>query len=64
MTPEQIARFEVSLHAAGVRYRSELYPGAAHGFTMADTAAYNAAATDRHWTNLLALLGRNLPTAG
>ncbi|MDT4986680.1 MAG: carboxymethylenebutenolidase [Micromonosporaceae bacterium] len=64
MTQEQITRLEAALDAAGVHYRSELYPGAAHGFTMADTAAYNAAATDRHWTNLLALLDRNLPAAG
>jgi carboxymethylenebutenolidase len=60
MPREQIERLEQALDAADVRYRSELYSGAAHGFTMADTAAYNEAATDRHWSELFALLDRNL----
>ena len=38
----------------------EQYDGAAHGFTMADTAVYSAAATERHWQNLLPLLARTL----
>ena len=44
-----------------MRYRSEVYPGAQHGFTMADTAAYDRAAEERHWTNLFGLLDRALP---
>jgi carboxymethylenebutenolidase len=60
MPPEQITRLDAALNSAGLRYRSELYPGATHGFTMADTAAYNADAADRHWTNLLDLLDRTL----
>ncbi len=60
MTPEQIAVLEQALKDAGARYRSELYEGAAHGYTMADTAAYDQAACERHFTVLFALLGRVL----
>lgn len=60
MTPENIATLERSLADAGVSYRSELYEGADHGYTMADTAAYNEAAAERHFTELFALLGRTI----
>ena len=60
MTPEQIAELERALDAAGVRYRSEVYPGAAHGYTMADTPAYNEAAAERHYAELFALLDRTV----
>ncbi|GAB3947299.1 dienelactone hydrolase family protein [Micromonospora vulcania] len=62
MTAEQIATLEKALDAAGVRYGSEVYEGAHHGFTMADTAAYDERATERHWTALFDLLARALPT--
>ncbi|WP_446215087.1 dienelactone hydrolase family protein [Micromonospora sp. IBHARD004] len=58
MTAEQIATLEKALEAAGVTYRSELYAGAPHGFTMADTAMYDEPATERHWTALFDLLER------
>jgi carboxymethylenebutenolidase len=61
MTAEQIKTFEAALADAGVTYTSEVYEGAAHGFTMSDTAMYDAAAEQRHWTNLFALLDRALP---
>lgn len=57
---DQIARLDKTLTTAGVRHRTEVYPGAHHGFTQADTAMYGAEATDRHWTALLELLGRTL----
>jgi carboxymethylenebutenolidase len=60
MTPEQIYVLERALDDAGARYRSEVYEGAVHGYTMADTAAYNEAAAERHFTELLALLERAL----
>lgn len=63
MTPEQIATLEKALTAAGVRYGSELYEGAHHGFTMADTPVYDEQATERHWAALFDLLDRTLPTA-
>jgi carboxymethylenebutenolidase len=60
MRPEQIAELERALDAAGVPYRSELYRGAAHGYTMADTPSYDEAAAERHYTELFALLERTL----
>jgi carboxymethylenebutenolidase len=60
MKPEQIAKLERALDAAGVRYRSELYRGAAHGYTMADTPSYDEAAAERHYTELFALLERTV----
>jgi carboxymethylenebutenolidase len=64
MTPEQIAAVEQALDAAGVRYRSELYRGAAHGYTMADTPAYDEAAAERHYAELFALLERSVARDG
>ena len=60
MTAEQIATLERSLDEAGASYRSEIYEGAAHGYTMADTPAYNEAASERHFAELRALLERVL----
>jgi dienelactone hydrolase len=60
MTPEHIAALEQALDQAGVRYRSELYEGAAHGYTMSDTAAYDETAAERHFTELFALLDRTI----
>ncbi len=58
MTAEQIAALERALDDAGARYRSELYEGAAHGYTMSDTPVYDEAAADRHFSELFALLDR------
>ncbi|MCU7722303.1 dienelactone hydrolase family protein [Actinoplanes sp. KI2] len=63
MTAEQIKTLEAALDDAGVTYTCEVYEGAAHGFTMSDTAVYDAAAEQRHWTNLFALLDRALPVS-
>lgn len=61
MPPEQITRLDEALTAAGVRYRAELYEGAGHGFTQADTTRYDAVGDARHWSALFDLLKRNLP---
>jgi carboxymethylenebutenolidase len=58
MTPKNIDALERALDDAGVRYTSELYEGAAHGYTMSDTAAYDEAAAERHFEALFALLDR------
>jgi carboxymethylenebutenolidase len=63
MSSDQIAVLEQALNEAGVRYRSELYEGAEHGYTMADSAAYNEGATERHFAELFALLERTLTAA-
>jgi carboxymethylenebutenolidase len=60
MTAEQIATLERTLEEAGARYRSETYEGAQHGYTMADTAAYDEASRERHFRELRSLLGRAL----
>lgn len=41
-------------------HRSELYPGAHHGYTMSDTPAYDEQAAERHFTALFDLLDRTL----
>jgi carboxymethylenebutenolidase len=58
MSAEQIATFERALDDAGARYRSEVYEGAQHGYTMADTAAFDEGARERHFRELAALLDR------
>ncbi|WP_433591667.1 dienelactone hydrolase family protein [Nocardia sp. CA-145437] len=60
MTPEHIAQFDKALDAAGVRHRTEVYEGAQHGYTQADTAAYDSEASERHYRELLALFDRTL----
>jgi carboxymethylenebutenolidase len=61
MTAEDIRVLETTLAVDGVTYRSEIYEGAQHGFTMADTPAYQEAGEKRHWVNLFDLLDRALP---
>lgn len=58
---EQKVRLDQALSAAGVLHTVEIYPGALHGYAIADTPVYNRDASERHWTELLALLGDTLP---
>jgi carboxymethylenebutenolidase len=60
MTPEQIATLDSALDEAGVRHRTEVYEGAHHGYTMSDTAVYDEAATERHYSALFELLEQTL----
>lgn len=60
LPPEQIERLKEALAAAGVQHRCEVYAGAQHGFTQADTAAYDPEAAARHWAALLDLFARTL----
>lgn len=60
LPPEQMERLSAALDAAGVRYRAEVYEGASHGYTMADTRVHDEAAEQRHWTELLGLFDRVL----
>jgi len=60
MTPDNVATIESALDEGGVRYRSELYQGAAHGYTMADTPMYGESAAERHFAELFALLDRTI----
>lgn len=56
MTPEQVDQLRSAFDAAGIDNTCEIYAGAAHGFTMADTDAFDSAASQRHWDRLFALL--------
>ncbi len=53
-------RLDRALAEAGLRHTTAVYPGARHGFTMADTGAYDAAAAERHYAELRALLDTRL----
>ena len=55
---EQVRALDEALTAAGVRHRCEVYEHARHGYTQADTPAYDRAADERHWAALLDLLER------
>lgn len=58
MTPEQISTLERALDGVDARYRAEIYAGAKHGYTMADTPAYDEPARERHFRELRGLLAR------
>jgi carboxymethylenebutenolidase len=58
--PEMAARLDQALTDAGVNHRCEIYPGALHGWTMADFPVYNEAAAERHWDELVALFSDTL----
>jgi carboxymethylenebutenolidase len=58
--PEMAGRLEKALTDAGVDHHCEIYPGALHGWTMADFPVYNEPAAERHWRELLALFSRAL----
>ncbi|HEX7819093.1 MAG TPA: dienelactone hydrolase family protein [Sphingobium sp.] len=58
--PEQIAALDRALAEHGVDFTTEFYAGALHGFAIADSAAYDATASERHVRRLLALFGETL----
>ncbi|QIG44063.1 dienelactone hydrolase family protein [Nocardioides anomalus] len=58
MPLEAVATLEETLQAADRPHRNEIYQGAAHGYSMADTSMYDEAATERHFRELEALLAR------
>ncbi|MFZ2051260.1 MAG: dienelactone hydrolase family protein [Solirubrobacteraceae bacterium] len=60
MPAESIATLEKALDEAGASYVSEIYEGAAHGYTMSDTPSYDEAAAERHFAALFDLLGRTV----
>jgi carboxymethylenebutenolidase len=60
MPIEQVEALERALQDAGREHVNEIYEGAAHGYAMADTSAYDEAGTERHFDVLRDLLGRTL----
>ena len=59
MTPENVITLDRAMDDSGVRHTTEVYENAAHGYTMSDTAVDDAAACQRHFDALFALLGRS-----
>jgi carboxymethylenebutenolidase len=59
MPPEAVAALTAALTSAGLTHTNEVYR-AAHGYTMADSAPYDEAATQRHFAALRGLLARTL----
>ena len=59
-TPEQIATVESALNRAGATFRAEVFADAEHGYTMADTPAYDEASAERHYKELFGLLSRTV----
>jgi carboxymethylenebutenolidase len=64
MGPEAIVRLDQALDDAGLEHLTEVYAGAPHGYTMADTSSYDEDAAERHYVALRDLLDRTLEPAG
>lgn len=60
MPPEAVEALGEALRAHDLRATNEIYPGAAHGYTMADTSMYDEAAAERHFDELRKLFERTL----
>jgi len=60
MDADAVARLGKALKAAGLKASNEVYRGASHGYSMADTSAFHEAATERHFRELRALLDGTL----
>jgi carboxymethylenebutenolidase len=60
MPLEQVEALEHVLQEAARPHLNEVYAGAAHGYTMADTSVYDEAAAERHYRVLQGLLARTL----
>ncbi|GAC1378868.1 MAG: dienelactone hydrolase family protein [Pseudarthrobacter sp.] len=60
MDGDAVARLGEALRAAGLTASNEVYEGAPHGYTMADTSMFHAEATERHFSELRALLDETL----
>ena len=58
--PSMAARLEDALSKAGVHYRAEMYPGAAHGWMVPDFPVYDTDAAERGWDAMLGLFDRTL----
>jgi carboxymethylenebutenolidase len=60
MPPEAVERLGAAIADAGLVATNEVYPGAPHGYTMADTSSYDEGAAERHFETLRSLLDRAL----
>ena len=60
LPPDQIARMDAALAAAGVHFSTEFYRGAMHGFTATDAPVYHPAADALHFKRVFTLLEETL----
>jgi len=60
MPLEAVEILEAALQDAGRPHLNEVYAGAPHGYTMADTSMYDESAAERHFRELQALVARTL----
>jgi carboxymethylenebutenolidase len=58
-TAAQSEVLDAALTAAGVKHVIEWYP-AEHGYAVPDTAAYDAAAAEKHWNAMAMFFGEHL----
>jgi carboxymethylenebutenolidase len=58
--PAMAEKLEDALKSAGVRYRSETYVGAAHGWMMPDFPVFNETAAERGWNEMTTFFDRAL----
>lgn len=60
MPQEALDRLEALFRRHGTRHRIDVYPGTHHGFALLARDTLHQEAYDRHWTEIDALLKRNL----
>ncbi len=60
MDRNAVARLGEALDDAGLKTSNEIYAGAPHGYSMADTSMFHPEATERHYAELRALLDGTL----
>ena len=60
MPAEAVEALGVELAEHGLVASNQVYPGAAHGYSMSDTSVYDEAATERHFAELEALFAGTL----
>lgn len=64
MTPEGMDAITALATESGVTLDQAVYPGAPHGYSMADTSMYDEAAAERHFEDLREHLARHLTRPG
>ncbi|WP_265442414.1 dienelactone hydrolase family protein [Flexivirga meconopsidis] len=60
MDATAIERLGAALRDAGLQASNEVYAGASHGYTMADSSVYDEAATERSFAEMRELFDRKL----
>lgn len=61
--PGETERLDAALELAQAGYTIEVYPGVGHRFAIPAGVAFDREASERHWTQLLALFKRSVTDA-